>query len=442
MGYPNGVPNANSAARLPWLVKGGIVAPTDRYMIDDSKPNNWLEFEDNAAGTGKIHYLIGVDTNNQTYLRNPNGVLAFDLQLVQLATPAAPTITNVGTAGAVTWTYVVVARNGVGATLGTSPASAAGSTTTGNATLTSANYNVIAWASVSGAAFYDVYRTVAGTTPSTTGLIGTVASTTVVTTGLQPATYSLNDTALAGDGTTAPTVNTSGLIATGNFSTPLLTPVNVVATPQGTTGATTISYKIVAVNSAGGVTAASSAGTTTTANATLTSVNSVKVTWNSVVGAASYKIYRTAAGGTPSTTGLIGTLAATSGTQTFTDTGLAGDSSTAPTVNTTGASTTTGPTTSYTASNYIGSETGANNALVAALLDSSGAAVPLAAGLLIYLKIGHTTQAGANSLNLNAAGVKSIKKSSNPANDLAVVHAVGSIMQLVYDGTVFQSLME
>ena len=113
MGFNNGVPNANSAARLPWLVKGGIVAPTDRYMIDDSKPNNWLEFEDNAAGTGKIHYLIGVDTNNQTYLRNPNGVLAFDLQLVQLATPAAPTITNVGTAGAVTWTYVVVARNGV-----------------------------------------------------------------------------------------------------------------------------------------------------------------------------------------------------------------------------------------------------------------------------------------------------------------------------------------
>jgi len=321
MSFNNGLNDATAAARLPWMVKYGPISPKDRYMVDDSKPNNWFEFEDNAAGTAKIHWLTAVNTANQTDLHNPNGVVSFGLQIVQMTTPAAPTITTSGTAGAATWTYVIVARNGVGATLGTTPASASGSTTTGNATLTTSNYNVISFASVPGAAFYDVYRTVSGGTPSTTGLIGSVAAFEILGTGTQNTPYLFNDTGQAGDGTTAPTVNTSGFLASGNTSTALLTPANVVATPQGTAGSTTITYKIVAVNEAGAVTAASSAATTTTANATLTSANNVLVTWNSVLGASNYKIYRTAAGGTPSTTGLIGTITATSGTQSFTDTG-------------------------------------------------------------------------------------------------------------------------
>lgn len=348
MSYNNGMSNAGAAAKMPWLVKGGEVSPTNRYQIDDSKPNNWPEFEDNAAGTGKIHYLIGADVNNQTFLRNPNGVVAYALNLQQVPTPSAPTITNVGTVGAVTWTYKIVARNGFGASVGETAASTGGSTTTGNATLTSANYNVITWSSVVGAAFYDVYRTAAGTTPSTTGLIGSVPATVVNATGLQSATYSFNDTALAGDGSTAPTVNT-----TGSFNAPALsgdiainaltTPVNVVATPQGTVGSTTITYKIVARSNTG-TTAASSAGTTTTANATLSTTNNVLVTWDIVPGAVSYDVYRTAAGGTPSTTGKIANVLSSAGT-TYTDAGAAGDSSTAPTVNTTGAITSTGPVT-------------------------------------------------------------------------------------------------
>ncbi len=102
--------------------------------------------------------------------------------------------------------------------------------------------------------------------------------------------------------------------------------------PQGTPGATSISYVIVAVNNAG-TTEASQATTTATANATLTGVNYVQINWQLVPNAASYKIYRTVtAGVSPVTVGLIGTTTAL----TFNDTGLAGDATTAPTVNTSG----------------------------------------------------------------------------------------------------------
>jgi hypothetical protein len=350
MAYPNGMDNAGAAVKLPYLVKGGLFQAADRGLIDDSLPNGWRMYADNAAGTGKVHYLVAVDTaskGNQTSLTNPNGVNAWALTLAQVATPAAPTITNAGTAATTSYGYKIVAVNGFGATLGTTPASAAGSTTTGAATLTTTNYNVITFTSVSGAASYLIYRTSSSGTPSTTGIIGTVPAI-VGSNGLQTSTYVFNDTGLVGDGTTPATGNTTGSLFAPNFSgslatSALSTPVNVVATPQGTAGAVTVTYKLVALSGASN-TAASSAATTTTANATLTTGNNVLITWDAVPGASSYNIYRTAAGGTPSTTGLIGNVLASVGTS-FVDTGLAGDSSTPPTVNNTGGITTNGPTT-------------------------------------------------------------------------------------------------
>jgi len=56
--------------------------------------------------------------------------------------------------------------------------------------------------------------------------------------------------------------------------------------------------------------------------------------WTDPANAVSIRIYRTVAGGTPSSIGLIGTVAA--GVQTLVDNGLVGDASTAPTTNTTG----------------------------------------------------------------------------------------------------------
>lgn len=93
---------------------------------------------------------------------------------------------------------------------------------------------------------------------------------------------------------------------------------------------------------------------------------------------------------------------------------------------------------SYQAVNYQGTESGANNALVAALVDASGANVTVAAGLIIWLKLAHSLQAGANTLNLNGAGTSAIKKASNPATDLSVTAVSGSILMMIYDGTVYQ----
>ena len=101
------------------------------------------------------------------------------------------------------------------------------------------------------------------------------------------------------------------------------TPATPTVTPQGTTGATSYSYKVVAL-AQNGVSAASAAGSTTTGNATLSASNTNRVTWVAISGASAYRIYRTVGAATQ---GLIATVG---GTTTLDDTGLTGDSSTAP----------------------------------------------------------------------------------------------------------------
>lgn len=426
--YLNGTPDASAAARNPWAVKTGLIK--DRNLVDDAYPNNWLLYADNAAATARIHALILADINNQTYLNNPNGVLAFAMGLTQLATPATPVITNAGTAGVTSYSYKIVARSGVGAIMGTTPASAAGSTTTGNGTLTVTNYNIVTFASVAGASSYDVYRTAGG---ATQGRIGTVVQSISSVTGVQVTSYAFNDTGFAADGTTAPTTNSTGLFkAPGVDFLALTTPVGGVATPNGTTGATTYTYVVVA-RSYSGTSAASASITTTTGNATLSTTNFVAVTWNPVPGAVSYDVYRTAGGATQ---GLIKNVASNTLSPFLNDTGLAGDSSTAPSTNSTGS------IVAPIAVNYIATETGANNALAAALLDSNGNAIPLAAGLRILLKTAHSAQAGANTLALNGGATKSIKKATNPANDIGTAFVSGSLMDMAYDGTVWQLLSQ
>lgn len=114
----------------------------------------------------------------------------------------------------------------------------------------------------------------------------------------------------------------------------LTTPGSPLVSPQGTPGAKTVGYAIVAKN-ATGVSAVSQTTTVTTAATTLSATNFNRLTWQAVPGETSgYDIYRIATDGTPSTTGKIGSVATT--ITTFDDTGLAGDSATAPTVNTSG----------------------------------------------------------------------------------------------------------
>ena len=114
------------------------------------------------------------------------------VELPALADPSAPTVTPVGVTGATAYSYKVVAMHRHGQTA----ASSAGSTATGNATLTSANYNQVTWSLVTGATAYAVYRTVGGTLQGRIAVLGVAAE--------------LLDTGLTGDSSTAPLVNTSG----------------------------------------------------------------------------------------------------------------------------------------------------------------------------------------------------------------------------------------
>ena len=62
----------------------------------------------------------------------------------QLQPPAPPTVTPKGTAGSTSYSYQVCATNAYGSTT----PSASGSTSTGNATLSATNYNLVSWAAV------------------------------------------------------------------------------------------------------------------------------------------------------------------------------------------------------------------------------------------------------------------------------------------------------
>jgi hypothetical protein len=118
--------------------------------------------------------------------------------LTALPAVAQPGVVKVGTAGTTTWGYKVTALDGLGETAGSTEKTIAN----GNAVLDGTNFNTITWAQVGGAINYKIYRTTAGGTPATTGLIGTVAGTIT----------SFNDTGIAAT-TAAPATNTSGGIS-------------------------------------------------------------------------------------------------------------------------------------------------------------------------------------------------------------------------------------
>lgn len=105
-----------------------------------------------------------------------------------------PTVTNVGTTGAITYRYQLTALDGLGESLG----STIQQTTTGNSTLSAVDFNTITWTAVGGAYQYRVYRcTGAACTPA---LIATAAGNTT----------SYSDKAVGAPTTAVPTVNTTG----------------------------------------------------------------------------------------------------------------------------------------------------------------------------------------------------------------------------------------
>lgn len=170
-----------------------------------------LSAQFNVSGSAGIQVIQNIGTSDETLnlgdVATPGFLLLHNLAAFAfVVTPTAPTIGNVGTAGAVTWSYKAVARQSDGAY---SAASSAGSTATGNATLTTGNYNTITWPAVTGMRatdFYDIYRTAHGTSPTTDGLIGTVAGNVLT----------LDDTGQAGDASTPPATGIDNVIEFGS----------------------------------------------------------------------------------------------------------------------------------------------------------------------------------------------------------------------------------
>lgn len=129
-----------------------------------------------------------------------------------ISTPGTPVVTPQGTTGATTYSYRIVARNSSGVTLpGT-----AGTTATGNATLSAANFNRVTWAAVTNAESYDVY----GRTGGSELFIANVAALTYDDIGTITPTGALpgGNTTAAGYNIRVPSLKTqtSGGVSPGN----------------------------------------------------------------------------------------------------------------------------------------------------------------------------------------------------------------------------------
>lgn len=128
-----------------------------------------------------------------------------------LVSPGAPTLTTGGTPGVTPYYYKITALNAVGETT----ASGAGVITTGNAVLSGSDFNILAWAPVSGAASYNIYRSIDNVNFF---LIDNVASTSDTDTGLTAGTQ------------TPPVSNTTLTLLDGG---PLQTPIIVAGAGAG-----------------------------------------------------------------------------------------------------------------------------------------------------------------------------------------------------------------
>lgn len=126
------------------------------------------------------HLFIGASLNNDYFLANGTdkpiystlGTPAVTLEAASLVlAPGSLTITPEGTAGATTYKYKIAVVTGRGESL----PSATFQTTTGNAALTTTNYNLIQWTPVTGDnGGYNIYKW--DTVSSTWKLLGSVVS--------------------------------------------------------------------------------------------------------------------------------------------------------------------------------------------------------------------------------------------------------------------------
>lgn len=176
--------DGTSGGRIPLLFTAGDSADLIRdnviLTLNAAAPTKLT-----ASSGGAATVSIVLDTPGAAGDTNTENVTNAGFAVTGFADPTHAT----------TYTYKLVARL---ADDSTTEAGAASTTAAGHATLSAANYNALSWSAVTGAASYDVYRTVGGATQ------GKILSAAAVT--------ALNDTGLAGGGETAPTVDGTGRI--------------------------------------------------------------------------------------------------------------------------------------------------------------------------------------------------------------------------------------
>jgi hypothetical protein len=248
----------DDAGSAKWNIGKG--SGNNFFLFDVSVSRNVLNAQLGGAAilmqtSGNL--LVGTGTDNGLNKLQINGSAA----TVALATPGAPTVTPTGTAGSTNYSYTVVALQSDGST---TLAGTAGTTSTGNATLSGTNYNALSWTAVANAASYSVYRTVGGATQ------GRIANAQTATT--------LNDTGLTASGS-SPTANTTGGLTVAGPLTLTGGLASALAIAQGGIGASSFS--------AAGLPTLSGANTFTSATNTQSSAGLTSWTVNTTLSSSS-----------------------------------------------------------------------------------------------------------------------------------------------------------
>jgi hypothetical protein len=169
-----------------WVFQKGIAIPV----------GGSISFKGGTAGFRSIDNKINVAGSDVSLNLGSLSAIGsfFVLNLANESVPEAAgvVITQAGTPGSTADSYVVVFHYPDGSLSITTA-----DTSTANATLNGSNYNILTWTTPASASSVDVYRMVAGGSPSTLGLL---------TAG---ATSPYHDTGIAGDGSAQPSLITS-----------------------------------------------------------------------------------------------------------------------------------------------------------------------------------------------------------------------------------------
>jgi fibronectin-binding autotransporter adhesin len=221
-------------------------------------------------------------------------------------------------------------------------------------------------------------------------------------------------------------------------------PATPTITKTGTAGTSTYGYKVTALDGLG-ESLPSVEGSISTGFSPLDATHFTTVTWATVGGAFQYKVYRTtvSGGGSPATTGLIGTVAAT--VTSLNDTGLAASGS-APTTNTTGGGFFSGAvtiknTSDTTAAFQIQNAAGTSNLLVADTVNTRvgiGTNTPQAtlhvsatgAGGDLF-RITDTTATAQDVVKIADGGAATFRNQTNSASAFAIQNSTGGSLFLV-----------